>query len=197
MGHVIGVTSQVTRSWPPDHVCDGSPDSVKFGAEIGWFRAHDERGIAKIGHLTLDKDIERTYPSRPSTTPDRSPASPARSLASAALCSSPTVRVRAQSRLHSMGAEPGSPYYVSGALRSRSALGRRPEIEQIPRVVGASALAARSRGLAGLWLRVNLGSRAATRCRRPSDEASDVRARRGLGRPRRAIGLVRGLHALH
>jgi hypothetical protein len=97
VGHqtVIGMTSQVTRPWPPDHVCDGSPDSVKLGAEIGGFRAHDERGIAKIGHLTLDKDIERTYPSRPST-PDRPPASPARWLAAAALCSGPTARVQAQ-----------------------------------------------------------------------------------------------------
>jgi hypothetical protein len=27
MRPVIGVTSQVTRSWPADHACDGSPDS--------------------------------------------------------------------------------------------------------------------------------------------------------------------------
>lgn len=54
MRPVIGAASQVTRTWQPDHVCDRSPDSVKFGAEIGGFRAHDGRGIAKIGHLTLD-----------------------------------------------------------------------------------------------------------------------------------------------
>lgn len=53
MRPVIGVTSQVTRSWSPDRVCDRAPDSVKLGEEIGGSRAHDERGIAKIGHLTL------------------------------------------------------------------------------------------------------------------------------------------------
>ena len=55
--------SQVTRSWQPDYVCDGSPDSVESGTEIGGFRAHDERGIAKIGHLTLDQEIEGSNPS--------------------------------------------------------------------------------------------------------------------------------------
>ena len=60
--------SQVTRSWQPDHVCDGSPDSIKFGREIGWFRAHDGRGIAKIGHLTLDQEIEGSNPSSPANT---------------------------------------------------------------------------------------------------------------------------------
>jgi hypothetical protein len=65
MRPVIGVTSQVTRSWPPDHVCDRAPDSVKLGAEIGGFRAHGEREIAKIGHLTLDQETEGSNPSSP------------------------------------------------------------------------------------------------------------------------------------
>ena len=59
--------SQVTLPRSPDHVCDRSPDSVKFGAEIRGFRAHDERGIAKIGHLTLDQEIEGSNPSSPAT----------------------------------------------------------------------------------------------------------------------------------
>jgi hypothetical protein len=65
MRPVIGVTSQVTLSWPPDHVCDRALDSVGFGRQIGWFRAYDERGIAKIGLLTLDQEIEGSNPSSP------------------------------------------------------------------------------------------------------------------------------------
>jgi hypothetical protein len=68
MRYVIGVTSQVTRSWPPDHVCGRAPDSVKLGAEIGGFRAHDGRGIAKIGHLTLDQRSKGSNPSSPAKT---------------------------------------------------------------------------------------------------------------------------------
>ncbi len=68
MPPVIGVTSQVTRPWPRDHVCDGSPDSVRFGIEIGAFRAHDERGITKIGDLTLDQGIEGSNPSSPANS---------------------------------------------------------------------------------------------------------------------------------
>jgi hypothetical protein len=65
---LIGVTSQVTRSRQPDHVCDRSPDSVRSDAEIGGFRAHGERGIVKIGHLTLDQEIEGSNPSSPANT---------------------------------------------------------------------------------------------------------------------------------
>ena len=65
MQTVIGMTSQVTRSWQPDHVYDRSPDSVEFGAEIGGFRAQRGRRIAKIGHLTLDQEIEGSNPSSP------------------------------------------------------------------------------------------------------------------------------------
>ncbi len=57
--------SQVTRSWQPDHVCYGSPDSIKSVAEIGGFRAHDGREIAKNGHLSLDQEIEGSNPSSP------------------------------------------------------------------------------------------------------------------------------------
>ena len=66
---MIGATSQVTRSWQPDHVCDRAPDSVKLAVEIGGFRAHDGRGIAKIGHLTLDQEIEGSNPSSPAIIP--------------------------------------------------------------------------------------------------------------------------------
>ena len=64
--------SQVTRWWQPDYDCDGSPDSVRFGAEIGEFRTHDGRGIAKIGHLTLDQEIEGSNPSSPARYPSGS-----------------------------------------------------------------------------------------------------------------------------
>jgi hypothetical protein len=67
MRPVIGVSSQVTRSWPPDHVFDASPDSVGFRTEIGLFRAHGQRGIANIGQLTLDQEIEGSNPSSPAS----------------------------------------------------------------------------------------------------------------------------------
>ena len=71
-GRTATVTaSQVTRWWPPDHVCDRSPDSVKFGVEIGEFRAHDGREIEKIGHLTLDQEIEGSNPSSPASVMSR------------------------------------------------------------------------------------------------------------------------------
>ena len=65
--------SQVTRSWPPDHVCDRSLDPVEFEAEIGRFCARNSRRIAKIGHLTLDQEIEGSNPSSPATYPARPP----------------------------------------------------------------------------------------------------------------------------
>src|ERR1019366_372984 len=61
----LEVRSQVTRSWQPDHVCDRSPDSVEFGAEIGAFCAHGRRRITKNGLLTLDQEIEGSNPSSP------------------------------------------------------------------------------------------------------------------------------------
>jgi hypothetical protein len=39
-----------------------------LGAEIGGFRAHSERGIANIDHLTLDQVMERSTPSTAPTT---------------------------------------------------------------------------------------------------------------------------------
>jgi hypothetical protein len=65
---LIGGTSQVTRSRQPDHVCDRSPDSEKLRPETGVFRARDGRDIAKIGHLTLDQEIDGSNPSSPANT---------------------------------------------------------------------------------------------------------------------------------
>jgi histidine kinase/DNA gyrase B/HSP90-like ATPase len=44
--------SQVTRSWEPDDVCSGHHSRQGFRAEIGGFRAHEERAVENIGHLT-------------------------------------------------------------------------------------------------------------------------------------------------
>jgi hypothetical protein len=47
----------------------GHQTRENIGAEIGEFRAYDERSIAKVGLLTLDQEIEGSNPSRQPTTP--------------------------------------------------------------------------------------------------------------------------------
>ena len=57
--------SHVIRLLQPGHRCGRSPDSVETGGEIGEFRAHDGRRIAKFGLLTLDQEIEGSNPPSP------------------------------------------------------------------------------------------------------------------------------------